>query len=36
MAPALPVLLAEPRWQPYLVFPEEELAWEHVVSEVKV
>lgn len=32
--PALPALLAEPRWQPYLVFPGEYAAPERVVEKV--
>ncbi|UTW08725.1 tRNA-uridine aminocarboxypropyltransferase [Pseudomonas benzenivorans] len=32
----LPALLAEPQWQPYLVFPGEYAAPERVVSEVEV
>ncbi len=32
--PALPALLAEPQWQPYLVFPGEYAAPERVVDEV--
>ncbi|MBS7689843.1 DTW domain-containing protein [Pseudomonas lalucatii] len=34
--PGLPALLAEPHWQPYLVFPGEYAAPERVVSEVDV
>ena len=34
--PALPSLLADPRWQPFLVFPGEYAAPERVVSEVVV
>ncbi|HWV09901.1 DTW domain-containing protein [Pseudomonas sp. GD03944] len=34
--PELPALLADPQWQPYLVFPGEYVAPERVVSEVKV
>ncbi len=34
--PALPALLAEPQWQPYLVFPGEYAAPERVVSEVQL
>ncbi|WP_296128117.1 tRNA-uridine aminocarboxypropyltransferase [Pseudomonas sp. Ga0074129] len=33
--PALPVLLNDPQWQPYLVFPGEYVAAERVVSEVQ-
>lgn len=32
---ALPVLLGDPQWQPYLVFPGEFVAPERVVSEVQ-
>jgi len=32
---ALPVLLEDPQWQPYLVFPGEYVAPERVVSEVR-
>ena len=34
--PALPALLSEPQWQPYLVFPGEYAAPERVVSEVRL
>ncbi|MGE8498476.1 MAG: tRNA-uridine aminocarboxypropyltransferase [Pseudomonas sp.] len=34
--PELPALLADPQWQPYLVFPGEYVAPERVVSEVNV
>lgn len=34
--PALPALLAEPQWQPYLVFPGEYAPAERVVDEVSV
>ena len=33
--PALPALLADPQWQPYLVFPGEFVAPERVVSQVQ-
>lgn len=33
--PALPALLADPQWQPYLVFPGEFVAAERVVSQVQ-
>jgi DTW domain-containing protein YfiP len=33
--PALPALLKDPQWQPYLVFPGEYVAAERVVSEVQ-
>jgi DTW domain-containing protein YfiP len=34
--PALPALLADPQWQPYLVFPGEFVATERVVTDVLV
>jgi len=34
--PALPALLGEPQWQPYLVFPGEYVAPERVVNEVRL